>query len=91
MYEIQFRNSGVDIKAVTTLLIAGVYYLNLHRRCSPFCEIDVNKEEGQETIKKTLKSLINLLYQHRENKIRYEYKLKTISERMREGNKRRGY
>lgn len=83
-YEIQFRNSGVDIKAVTTLLIAGVYYLNLHRRCSPFCEIDVNKEEGRETIKTTIKSLINLLYQHRENKIRYEYKLKAISERMRE-------
>lgn len=81
-YEIQFRNSGVDIKAVTTLLIAGIYYLNLHRRCSPFCEIDVNKEEGRETIKTTIKSLINLLYQHRENKIRYEYKLKTISERM---------
>ena len=38
-YEIQFRNSGIDIVAFTTLLIAGIYYLNLHRRCSPFCEI----------------------------------------------------
>lgn len=83
-YEIQFRNSGVDIKAVTTLLIAGVYYLNLHRRCSPFCEIDVNKEEGRNIIKNTIKRLLRILYQYRENKIRYEHKLKTIAERMRE-------
>ena len=83
-YEIQFRNSGVDIKAVTTLLIAGVYYLNLHRRCSPFCEIDVNKEEGRNIIKNTIKRLLRILYQYRENKIRYEHKLKTIAERMRD-------
>ena len=83
-YEIQFRNSGVDIKAVTTLLIAGIYYLNLHRRCSPFCEIDVNKEEGRKIIKNTIKRLLRILYQYRENKIRYEHKLKTIAERMRE-------
>ena len=66
-YEIQFRNSGIDIVAFTTLLIAGIYYLNLHRRCSPFCEIDMNTEEGRNRIKDAARSLLHVLYVYRKD------------------------
>lgn len=66
-YEVQFRNSGIDITAFTTLLIAGIYYLNLHRRCSPFCEIDMNTEEGRNRIKDAAKSLLRVLYLYRKD------------------------
>ena len=82
-YEVQFRNSGIDIVAFTTLLIAGIYYLNLHRRCSPFCEIDMNTEEGRNRIKDAAKSLLHVLYLYRKDFVHHQQELKAIADRMR--------
>lgn len=82
-YEVQFRNSGIDITAFTTLLIAGIYYLNLHRRCSPFCEIDMNTKEGCNRIKDAAKSLLRVLYLYRKDFAHHQQELKAIADRMR--------
>ena len=82
-YEVQFRNSGIDITAFTTLLIAGIYYLNLHRRCLPFCEIDMNTEEGRNRIKEAAKSLLHILYLYKADFIHRQRELSTIADRMR--------
>lgn len=82
-YDEQFRSSGIDITAFTTLLIAGIYYLNLHRRCSPFCEIDMNTEEGRNRIKEAAKSLLHILYLYKEDFIHRQQELSAIADRMR--------
>lgn len=82
-YEIQFRNSGIDITAFTTLLIAGIYYLNLHRRCSPFCEIDMNTEEGRNRLKEATRSLLRVLYLYRKDFVHHQQELTAIADRMR--------
>ena len=82
-YEVQFRNSGIDIVAFTTLLIAGIYYLNLHRKCSPFCEIDMNTEEGRKRIKEAATSLLHILYLYKEDFIHRQQEFSAIAERMR--------
>lgn len=35
IYGNQFKDNDVDFVAISALLIAGIYYLNLHRGCSP--------------------------------------------------------
>lgn len=82
-YEIQFRNSGIDITTFTTLIIAGIYYLNLHRRCSPFCEIDMNTEEGRNRIKEAVRSLLRVLYLYRKDFVHHQQELAAIADRMR--------
>ena len=82
-YESLFRNSGIDITAFTTLLIAGIYYLNLHRRCSPFCEIDMYTEEGRNRIKDAARSLLHVLYSYKADFAHHQQELKAIAERMR--------
>ena len=82
-YEIQFRNCGIDIVAFTTLLIAGIYYLNLHRRCSLFCDIDMRTEEGRNRIKDAARSLLHVLYLYRKDFVHHQQELKAIAERMR--------
>ena len=65
-YEILFKNTGIDIVGVATLLISGIYYLSLHRDRSEFCEIDMREEKDIERIKKTITYLVRLLFQRKE-------------------------
>ena len=69
----------------TTLMnmIAGIYYLNLHRRCSPFCGIFMEEKEGRDRIKETVRSIIRILYRHKEEKERQQRQLESIAERLR--------
>ncbi len=49
-FEDLFDGTDVDVVAISSLLIAGVYYLNLHKRCSPFCGINMEKEEDRQKV-----------------------------------------
>lgn len=69
-YEFLFKNTGIDIVGVATLLISGIYYLSLHRDRSDFCEIDMRKENDIERIKKVVAYLVNLIFQQKEQIIR---------------------
>jgi hypothetical protein len=59
-----FKNKDKNIRAIEGLLIGGVYYLTLQAKMSgeTMCGIDINKDEGREEIKKTLKQIIEWAY-----------------------------
>lgn len=65
-YEKLFDGTGVDFVAISSLLIAGIYYLSLHRKCSPFCGIDVSTEEGCARIQRALTQLSDILFRKKE-------------------------
>lgn len=65
-YEKLFDGAGVDFVAISSLLIAGIYYLSLHRKCSPFCGIDVSTEEGCARIQHSLTQLSDILFRIKE-------------------------
>jgi AcrR family transcriptional regulator len=60
-----FKNSGLDLRAIIGLMIGGIYYLSLHatNNGSTFCGIDMNQGEGKQRFENALKQLINLCYE----------------------------
>lgn len=59
-----FAGSRLDLRACFSILLAGVYYLNLHSNATggEFCGIDLKKYEGKERIEDALKQLVSLCY-----------------------------
>lgn len=49
-----------DIRAVSALLVAGIYYMVLHAKSNNtlFCEIDINKPEGMQRIKNAISLIL---------------------------------
>ncbi|WP_037315998.1 TetR/AcrR family transcriptional regulator [Salegentibacter sp. Hel_I_6] len=54
----------VDFRAVSALLVAGIYYLVLHAKSTDtlFCEIDINRPEGMERIKNAINLILEKVY-----------------------------
>lgn len=62
IYGNQFKDSNIDFVAISALMIAGIYYLNLHRKCSPFCGIDVATDEGRHRLMKAVETFADKLF-----------------------------
>jgi len=60
----ELKDKQVDLRAVTSLLIAGIYYLVLHTKTtdSTFCEIDLTQEEGMNRIREAIKFILQETY-----------------------------
>lgn len=58
-------DSDMDIRVVSALFIAGIYYLILHRQRSTFCGVDFNKKEGRELLVRNIRELSKLIF-HKE-------------------------
>lgn len=85
IYGNQFKDSDIDFVAISALLIAGIYYLNLHRKCSPFCGIDISTEEGRNRLMNAVEDLADKLFSAKDYaEERYRQKISTIAERMRQ-------
>ncbi len=85
IYESQFSDSDIDFVAISALLIAGIYYLNLHRKCSPFCGIDISTQEGRTRLLNAIKGLSDKLFMEKDTaEKRYREKISSIAERMRQ-------
>ena len=65
-FEERFKDSDIDIAAISSLIIGGIYYLNLHRERSYFSEIDIKSEEGQKRIEHTIDMLGHIIFQYKE-------------------------
>ena len=54
----------VDLRAVSALMVAGIYYLVLHAKSTDtlFCEIDLNAPEGMARIKKAISLILKNTY-----------------------------
>lgn len=61
-YDIFFKNTDVDIRAHTALMIAGIYYLILHKDRSDFCGINLNTEEGRQRLYSSIAFTCNKLF-----------------------------
>jgi hypothetical protein len=61
-YDNYFKDADVDFNVYTSIIIAGIYYLILHKDVSTFCSVDFSKEEGRERLLKTIKKLCIMLF-----------------------------
>lgn len=83
IYGNQFKESDIDFVGISALLIAGIYYLNLHRKCSPFCGIDIATEEGRERLMNAVESLATELFAEKDRTGNHRQdKLASIAEKM---------
>ncbi|MCM1311852.1 MAG: TetR/AcrR family transcriptional regulator [Bacteroides sp.] len=84
-FEKTFSHCPIDIIAISSLLIAGIYYLNLHRDVSPFCGIDVSTVEGRNRLLKAIESLTEqILINEDARRESREKRESLIAERMRQ-------
>lgn len=60
----ELEGKDVDLRAISSLLVAGIYYLVLHAKNtdSTFCEIDLSNKEGMERIRNAVKTILNWTY-----------------------------
>lgn len=63
IYEELFKDKGIDIAALTALIIGGIYYLSLHKDRSSFSGIDINSQDGTTRIFNAIKSLVDKIYE----------------------------
>jgi AcrR family transcriptional regulator len=56
----ELENTDVDLRAIAGLLVGGIYYMILHAKSSDslFCQIDLNKPEGLERIRKAISIIL---------------------------------
>ena len=73
IYEELFKDKGIDIAALTALIIGGLYYLSLHKDRSLFSGIDINTQEGMCRIQKAIQYFVKKIYE--ENKLHDDRKL----------------
>lgn len=61
----ELAGKDVDLRAVSSLLVAGIYYLVLHTKTtdSTFCEINLTTEEGIDRIKNAVKFILKQTYE----------------------------
>lgn len=57
-----FKNSGINIRGITSLLIAGIYYLCIHKDKSTFCGLDINDKGDNDAFEKLLKDIVRVLF-----------------------------
>ena len=84
IYGDQFKDSDIDFVAISALMIAGIYYLNLHRRCSPFCGIDITTAGGRHRLMTAVETLANKLFAEKDRTVNHRQdRLASIAEKMR--------
>jgi len=57
-----FEKSNVDITMITSTIIAGIYYLVLHKNISSFCGIDFKSKDSKRRMMESLKYLSNMIF-----------------------------
>lgn len=60
----ELKGKNIDLRAVSALLVAGVYYMVLHAKSNdtPFCEININEPQGMKRIKNAISKIIENTY-----------------------------
>lgn len=62
----EFKGKDIDIRAISALLVAGIYYMVLHAKSTDtlFCEIDINTPEGMKRIKNAISLILENTYKY---------------------------
>lgn len=61
-YSKMFKDTDVDIRCVTALLIAGIYYLYLHKDKSAFYGIDLNTKRGRDRMARQVRKIVSEIF-----------------------------
>ena len=61
----ELKGREIDLRAVSALMVAGIYYLILHAKStdSLFCEINLSTSDGMERIKKAISLILKKTYE----------------------------
>lgn len=56
----EFKANDIDIRAISAILVAGIYYMVLHAKSTNtlFCGIDINEREGMNRIKNAISLIL---------------------------------
>ena len=81
-YKELFSDSQIDIAAISSLIIGGIYYIILHSNLSPFSAIDINTEEGEKKIFSALEYLSKKIF----SELSISSELKEIIKKMKQNN-----
>lgn len=62
--DIELQGKDIDIRAISALLVSGIYYMVLHAKSTDttFCEIDINQPEGMQRIKNAVSLILEMSY-----------------------------
>lgn len=72
-FDKKFSNSSIDVVALSSLLIGGMYYLILHSDISVFSGIDIKSPEGKQRIHDAINYTTEVLFSKmKEHDIAYE-------------------
>ena len=68
MADVDFNGTNIDIRAISALLVSGIYYVVLHARFNGgmISDIDINSAHGQEAILNALKQIVGWAFQEAE-------------------------
>lgn len=66
-YSELYHRENFDIPAITAILVAGIYYLVLHKDRSTFAGIDINTIPGKRRMLKALRNISSLMFREEEN------------------------
>jgi AcrR family transcriptional regulator len=69
-----------NIYGVGSLMVAGIYYLILHRKISSFCTINYNTPQGKRILIETVESMIDKIYS--EDAISIDDKMKEVAKKL---------
>lgn len=64
-----FKSVGIDIEAISSVLLAGIYYLVLHKNVSTFCGVDYKTIEGKKRMTNALKNLSDMIFDQAEKNV----------------------
>lgn len=67
-YEEKHAGIGIDVTAVSALLVAGIYYMLLHKDRSSMIGIDINQAAGKRRIVNVIREISRLIFQDKENR-----------------------
>lgn len=66
-YSSIYQREHFDISAITALIVAGIYYLVLHKDRSTFAGIDINTIPGKRRMLKAIRSIASMMFRAEEN------------------------
>lgn len=61
-YDKLFEPAKVNIKGISAMLIAGLYYLILHRERAGICSIDFNTPDGEKSLYEAIDQLTDMIF-----------------------------
>lgn len=67
-FEEKHADIGIDVTAVSALLVAGIYYMLLHKDRSSMIGIDINQAAGKRRIVNAIREISRLIFHEKESR-----------------------